>query len=587
MESLQACGPAIRRAALASRARAPAARFQAADCPAESPAAARWVCPALMAESRAARSALHRDLAVVAEIGPRVRHRRGCHLHIGDYGAGRVPELGIVGRDLEHADVGIFRRVPPRLGRRREQLLDLRTVVGDDGGTRQRDVFLAACIRERQVDGRIARDLLVLVTPRVGEEIYRVRVAIEIGAHRPRAELVSIARHQHRKSDRLHQIPYAIDVAGIVVGHVVLLLARDDNGARGTRFRPEDGTYLFRRVANRLDVVAVRVEHEGAVIGRVIMRPNAGRPVVAPARRDRRLVELVHRGAVLCQDRDMHRLVQRALAADPEIRLAVGAEAGGRIVSGLLLRDLHDQAVAERGQCLGVERLGALIVGDRESHMVDHRNLVVRRQRDRNVLLRVLRATTKPRATMSAIQSSRHSLCDKCSITTAPGHSDCGASRKKPISTRSSNPSTSIFNASTLVTPASSRMRVNRSEGTLIASVLAVPVTTCVAPRLPPPLSIISSPSLSPAAACTRRTWVAFDAAWLNESRSNVIGCGSTATTFPDGPTCRAITSAKVPTLAPTSTNTPPAGVCWRRKSSSSRLYSGLNSAPRSVALPW
>src|SRR3954453_20939228 len=72
MESLQACGPAIRRAALASRARAPAARFQAADCPAESPAAARWACPALTAESRAARSALHRDLAVVAEIGPSV-----------------------------------------------------------------------------------------------------------------------------------------------------------------------------------------------------------------------------------------------------------------------------------------------------------------------------------------------------------------------------------------------------------------------------------------------------------------------------------------------------------------------------------
>ena len=56
---------------------------------------------------------------------------------------------------------------------------------------------------------------------------------------------------------------------------------------------------------------------------------------------------------------------------------------------------------------------------------------VVRRcQRDRNVLLRVLRAIVKPRATMSAIQSSRHSFCDRCSITTTRGHSDCGASRK-------------------------------------------------------------------------------------------------------------------------------------------------------------
>src|SRR6266702_8163889 len=107
----------------------------------------------------------------------------------------------------------------------------------------------------------------------------------------------------------------------------------------------------------------------------MIMRADAGWSVVAAAGCYRRLVEGVDRGAVLRQDRDMHRLVERAFAADPEIRLAVGAEARSRIVPGLLLRHFLDQAVAERRQRLGVERLRALIVRDGEAHMIDHRNL--------------------------------------------------------------------------------------------------------------------------------------------------------------------------------------------------------------------
>ena len=46
-----------------------------------------------------------------------------------------------------------------------------------------------------------------------------------------------------------------------------------------------------RRVADRLDVVPVRIEHEGAVVARVVDLAHAGPAVVAAAGRQRRLVE--------------------------------------------------------------------------------------------------------------------------------------------------------------------------------------------------------------------------------------------------------------------------------------------------------
>ena len=149
-----------RRAGLVHRRR----NLRVADCPADPHAAVRSGCPASAAESRAARSASHRDLAVVADLRPRTGHGSGRHLHIGDDRARRIPEFGVIGRDLQHADVGIIGAVPPGLGRRREQLLDLGAVVGDSGGAGERDIFLVAGIGEREIDGRIAGDLLILVT---------------------------------------------------------------------------------------------------------------------------------------------------------------------------------------------------------------------------------------------------------------------------------------------------------------------------------------------------------------------------------------------------------------------------------------
>src|SRR5215468_11770212 len=123
------------------------------------------------------------------------------------------------------------------------------------------------------------------------------------------------------------------------------------------------------------NVVAVGVKHEGAVVVGVIMRAQARRAIVASAGRERRLVERINRCAIVGLDRDMHWLVEGAFAADPEIRLAVGAKACGVIAGPSFLHHFHDKAVAERRQGLGVESLGARIIGNRKADVVDHQSL--------------------------------------------------------------------------------------------------------------------------------------------------------------------------------------------------------------------
>src|SRR5690349_4749636 len=114
-------------------------------------------------------------------------------------------------------------------------------------------------------------------------------------------------------------------------------------------------------MANRLDVVAVGVEHERPIIIRMIMRPQARRAIVLAAGGDRCAVERIDCRAVIRRNRDMYDALEAAFAADPEVRLAVATEADCG-ASALRLGKLHDQAVAERGQRLLVEGLGSRVV---------------------------------------------------------------------------------------------------------------------------------------------------------------------------------------------------------------------------------
>jgi len=120
-------------------------------------------------------------------------------------------------------------------------------------------------------------------------------------------------------------------------------------------------------VADGLDVVTVGVEHERAVVLRVILGTDAGRAVVLAAGGDRRLVERADLGATLRTKRDVH-AIDLALAGspiDPEIGLAADP------VPGELL-ERHDQAVPQRCERPLVEGLAAREVGDLDPDVIDH-----------------------------------------------------------------------------------------------------------------------------------------------------------------------------------------------------------------------
>ena len=81
-------------------------------------------------------------------------------------------------------------------------------------------------------------------------------------------------------------------------------------------------------MAHGLDVVAVRIEDEGAVIVLVVVGPRTRRAVVAAARPDRGAVERIDLGVGLRREGDMSSALGLRASADPEERLSVDPETG-------------------------------------------------------------------------------------------------------------------------------------------------------------------------------------------------------------------------------------------------------------------
>src|SRR5262245_46035426 len=105
----------------------------------------------------------------------------------------------------------------------------------------------------------------------------------------------------------------------------------------------------------------------------MIVRPQAGPSVVPGAGVESGAMERIDHRALIHGNGDVQRPLKSTLAADPEIGLAIDAEAsGGTAALGLLRPDFHDQRVAEWRQRLGVERLRPGIVGHRKADVVDH-----------------------------------------------------------------------------------------------------------------------------------------------------------------------------------------------------------------------
>jgi hypothetical protein len=120
-------------------------------------------------------------------------------------------------------------------------------------------------------------------------------------------------------------------------------------------------------VGHRLDVVAVRIVHVGRVEILVVVGAQAGRAVVLPARRHRRVVERVYSSAIGSGERDVRRAALRA-RAEPEVGHPLTcAEAGATL-------ELHPERIAERRERLRIEALCLLEVADVRGYVVKHRS---------------------------------------------------------------------------------------------------------------------------------------------------------------------------------------------------------------------
>src|SRR5215208_162315 len=118
-------------------------------------------------------------------------------------------------------------------------------------------------------------------------------------------------------------------------------------------------------MADRFDVVAVRIQDEGPKVARMVLGAKPGTTVVAPARRDGRLVEGLHCRTVVGDEGHVDGVARLALE-DPEVRLARAPEPCGSVAG------LHDQLIAERGEGLLVEALAPPEVRHWDPHVIQH-----------------------------------------------------------------------------------------------------------------------------------------------------------------------------------------------------------------------
>lgn len=118
-------------------------------------------------------------------------------------------------------------------------------------------------------------------------------------------------------------------------------------------------------VTDDLDVVAIVIEDEGAVVGGVILRSETWSSVILASSSQRSFVERVNLRVRVSREGDVDRRLGHSSLRDPEIRLATGAKAAtARLLFSFFAWELHDRGVTERSQSCEEELLRALVVAD-------------------------------------------------------------------------------------------------------------------------------------------------------------------------------------------------------------------------------
>ncbi len=130
-------------------------------------------------------------------------------------------------------------------------------------------------------------------------------------------------------------------------------------------------TALLRQVADGLDVVPVRIPHERAVIGRVILRPQPGLVQHLGPRGAGRVEEPPDRGPARRGEGDVRlaKAVSRRLRPDPEVR-------SRRHPVADRLAEVHDPLAAKRREHRVVEGGAGADVGALDTHVIEHAAIV-------------------------------------------------------------------------------------------------------------------------------------------------------------------------------------------------------------------
>ena len=116
-------------------------------------------------------------------------------------------------------------------------------------------------------------------------------------------------------------------------------------------------------MADRFDVVAIRIEDKGRIVALMVLRAKPGTTIIPPARCECLLVEGIHPGAVIGGERDVDGLAAITLA-DPELRLAPPPEPCRGHTR------FHDKLVAQRGDGFCEEALALFEIRHANTYVI-------------------------------------------------------------------------------------------------------------------------------------------------------------------------------------------------------------------------
>jgi hypothetical protein len=118
-------------------------------------------------------------------------------------------------------------------------------------------------------------------------------------------------------------------------------------------------------VTHGVNIVTIRADDKGAIVVRVILRPQAGRPVVPAAGGHGAAIEVVDLTPGLCGKGEVQRSTFHRARTEPERRFVVSSQP-------YAVRDLHYNSDAERGKRFDEECLARFEITGADSNVIEH-----------------------------------------------------------------------------------------------------------------------------------------------------------------------------------------------------------------------